>query len=122
MMFGSYNRGLMSYSVRVQKQAVTLFLQDFGGALLQDGQVRQHCHHLRSKERTFTLNSGLKIEEIFCTASRHVPLISRQSLPVPGAKLVWRVLVFLFAAPGLWSRACPPSGGPCRPAAGSGWR
>lgn len=25
-------------------------------------------------------------------------------------------------APGLWNRACPPSGGLCRPAAGCGWR
>lgn len=47
MMFGSYNSGLMS------KQPVTLFLQDFGGALLQDGQVRQDCHHLGFKREDF---------------------------------------------------------------------
>lgn len=43
----------LSYSVRIQKQPVTLFLQDFGGALLQDGQVRQDCHHLGVQRENF---------------------------------------------------------------------
>lgn len=52
-MFGSNNSGLMSYSVGTQKPPATLFLQDFGGALLQDGQVGQDRHHLGFKRENF---------------------------------------------------------------------
>lgn len=51
---------MMSCRARTQKQPVTLFLQDFGGALLQDGQVCQDCHHLGFKREIFDTKSWIE--------------------------------------------------------------